>query len=150
MRLAVRSEDRSAVTMGLGCTSEHGRELSHRIPQVTSAETLCVLARSAAIEPEGSSQKDVVSPLMRFFAPLATSPSAAGSPKRASHPRSFSDPRRFAHLTASLPYFMQASPMGFKERSVYSRPETLSPKSPKARSRAGDQETKLPVNHRRL
>lgn len=79
-RLASRSEDRSAATMGLGLhLRARANKSSRRTFLMTSAESLCDLARLMALEPEGSSQAGVAPPLMRFSAPPATSPPYAGS-----------------------------------------------------------------------
>lgn len=59
---------------------------------------------------------------MSFGAPLAASSPDAVLLAKESRPRPFSGPRRFVHPRNSLPYFVQAPPMGFKESSAPPEP----------------------------
>jgi len=68
--------------------------------------------------PEGAAPNDLTTPLLRFGIPLATSSPSAAPVKGVSHPRPFSGPRRISRSESSLPYFVQAPPMGFKERGA--------------------------------
>jgi hypothetical protein len=83
---------------------------------------------------------------MRFRTPLATSSTPADSLARASHPQPFSGSRRFARARTSLPYFMQAPPMGFKEKKVRHLNRVSSQSSKESHAKSSPRYTELPCN----
>lgn len=81
---------------------------------------LCPSGSNSAIRPKGRMWSETAEPPVRFCTPLATSPIESGLPGITT-PGTFrtwacAALLRFTPLSACLPCFMQAPPVGFKER----------------------------------